>query len=66
MQTAMKTFAVDEQSVSGYIYHKLMGHEVPVPPRYAYSDAQEVSGEMTVYRRDLILRAGCQLPTCPI
>ncbi|CAD6893647.1 unnamed protein product [Tilletia caries] len=28
MQYAMKTFAVDEQSVSGYIYHKLLGHEV--------------------------------------
>ena len=24
----MKTFAVDETSVSGYIYHKLLGHEV--------------------------------------
>lgn len=31
MQLAMKTFAVDEQSVSGYIYHKLMGHETPPP-----------------------------------
>jgi regulator of nonsense transcripts 1 len=31
MQLAMKTFAVDEQSVSGYIYHKLMGHEVAPP-----------------------------------
>ena len=31
MQLAMKTFAVDEQSVSGYIYHKLMGHEAQVP-----------------------------------
>ncbi|CAG8464750.1 11326_t:CDS:10 [Ambispora leptoticha] len=28
MQLAMKTFAVDETSVSGYIYHKLLGHEV--------------------------------------
>lgn len=36
MQTAMKTFAVDEQSVSGYIYHKLLGHEVePVTLRTA-------------------------------
>lgn len=31
MQMAMKTFAVDEQSVSGYIYRKLLGHEAPVP-----------------------------------
>ncbi|KAL1915089.1 uncharacterized protein VTP21DRAFT_7570 [Calcarisporiella thermophila] len=28
MQNAMKTFAVDETSVSGYIYHRLLGHEV--------------------------------------
>ncbi|KAH0649614.1 hypothetical protein KY285_034862 [Solanum tuberosum] len=28
MQTAMKTFTVDETSVSGYIYHHLLGHEV--------------------------------------
>jgi regulator of nonsense transcripts 1 len=28
MQTALKTFAVDDTSVSGYLYHKLLGHEV--------------------------------------
>ncbi|KAG1362088.1 regulator of nonsense transcripts 1 [Cocos nucifera] len=28
MQGSMKTFAVDETSVSGYIYHHLLGHEV--------------------------------------
>ncbi|KAJ3791445.1 hypothetical protein GGU11DRAFT_832617 [Lentinula aff. detonsa] len=28
MQLAMKTFAVDEKSVSGYIYHKLLRHEL--------------------------------------
>ncbi|KAI7898518.1 RNA helicase-domain-containing protein [Cokeromyces recurvatus] len=28
MQSAMKTFAVDETSVSGYIYHRLLGHDV--------------------------------------
>ncbi|OCF41250.1 ATP-dependent helicase [Kwoniella heveanensis CBS 569] len=28
MQAAMKTFAIDEKSVSGYIYHKLLGHEL--------------------------------------
>ncbi|KAJ8304424.1 hypothetical protein KUTeg_018007 [Tegillarca granosa] len=28
MQAALKTFAVDETSVWGYIYHKLLGHEV--------------------------------------
>ncbi|KAJ1551894.1 ATP-dependent helicase NAM7, partial [Cladochytrium tenue] len=28
MQSAMKTFAIDESSVSAYLYHKLLGHEV--------------------------------------
>ena len=28
MRAAMKSFAVDETSVSGYIYHRLLGHEV--------------------------------------
>lgn len=28
MQAAMKTFALDENSVSNYIYHKLLGHEL--------------------------------------
>lgn len=32
MQHAMKTFAIDEMSVSGYIYHRLLGHEVAVAP----------------------------------
>lgn len=28
MQSALKVFAVDEHSVSAYIYHKLLGHEM--------------------------------------
>mmetsp|Transcript_33782 Transcript_33782/g.93340 ORF Transcript_33782/g.93340 Transcript_33782/m.93340 type:complete len:1076 (-) Transcript_33782:467-3694(-) len=28
MQAAMRTFAVDDTSVSGYLYHKLLGHDV--------------------------------------
>lgn len=28
MQQRMKTFAVDDQSVSGYLYHRLLGHQV--------------------------------------
>lgn len=32
MQTAMTSFAVDELSVSGYIYHRLLGHEVAAAP----------------------------------
>jgi len=27
MQHAMRTFAVNEQSVSGFLYHKLLGHD---------------------------------------
>jgi regulator of nonsense transcripts 1 len=41
MQNAMKTFAVDETSVSGYMYHRLLGHDleaqvikVTLPKRY--------------------------------
>lgn len=32
MQNAMKMFAVDETSVSSYLYHKLLGHEVEEHP----------------------------------
>ncbi len=32
MQSALKTFAVDENSVSTYIYHRLLGHEVESQP----------------------------------
>lgn len=28
MQNALKTFAVDDKSLSGYLYHRLLGHEV--------------------------------------
>jgi regulator of nonsense transcripts 1 len=28
MQSALKTFAIDDTSVTGYIYHKLLGHPV--------------------------------------
>lgn len=28
MQNALKTFAVDDVSVSGYLYHRLLGHDV--------------------------------------
>ncbi|KAK5987558.1 Regulator of nonsense transcripts 1-like protein [Cladobotryum mycophilum] len=31
MQLAMKTFAVDDMSVSGYIFHILLGHETQQP-----------------------------------
>jgi len=32
MQSAMRTFAVDENSVSTYIYHQLLGHEAVEEP----------------------------------
>ena len=32
MQLAMKTFAVEDMSVSGYIFHTLLGHDVKVQP----------------------------------
>lgn len=31
MQAALKSFAVDDQSVSAFLYHKLLGHEVEMP-----------------------------------
>uniref|UniRef100_A0A7S2PGC9 Upf1 domain-containing protein n=1 Tax=Zooxanthella nutricula TaxID=1333877 RepID=A0A7S2PGC9_9DINO len=40
MQSGMRTFAVDDTSVSGYLYHKLLGHDVEPqtlrsqPPRH--------------------------------
>ena len=35
MQTSLKTFAVDDSSVSGYIYHKILGHAVEEQVRRA-------------------------------
>ena len=32
MQNALKMFAVDEASVSGYLYHRLLGHEIAEEP----------------------------------
>ena len=28
VKAALRTFAVDETSVSGYVYHRLLGHDV--------------------------------------
>lgn len=51
MQLAMKTFAVDEMSVSGYIFHKLLGHEVAaapmkinLPKKYSVPGLPELNG----------------------
>lgn len=67
MQAAMKTFAVDETSVSGYIYHKLLGHEVEdvvikcgLPKRFSAPDLPELNHSQvyavkTVLQRPLSL-----------
>lgn len=70
MQTGMKTFAVDETSVSGYIYHKLLGHEVEeqvvkcqLPKRFSAQGLPELNHSQvyavkTVLQRPLSLIQG--------
>ena len=50
MQHAMRTFAVDETSVSGYLYHRLLGHDVAaqavkcvLPPRFSAPNLPELN-----------------------
>lgn len=50
MQSALKTFAVDESSVSGYIYHRLLGHDVEpqvlkcqMPKRFSVDNMPELN-----------------------
>eukprot|EP00164_Ancoracysta_twista_P012521 GFYU01019681.1.p1 GENE.GFYU01019681.1~~GFYU01019681.1.p1 ORF type:complete len:1021 (+),score=253.32 GFYU01019681.1:29-3091(+) len=50
MQNAMKTFAIDDTSVSGYIYHRILGHEVEtqtiraqLPRRYSGPNLPELN-----------------------
>ncbi|KAF3928370.1 hypothetical protein ABW21_db0205604 [Orbilia brochopaga] len=50
MQLAMKSFAVDDMSVSGYIYHRLLGHDVaaaplktPLPRRFSVPGLPELN-----------------------
>ena len=46
MQAAMKSFALDETSVSGYIYHLLLGHEVePATVRRSEASGKDVRAE---------------------
>lgn len=70
MQAAMKTFAVDETSVWGYIYHKLLGHEVEdvvlkctLPKRFSAPGLPELNHSQvyavkTVLQRPLSLIQG--------
>jgi regulator of nonsense transcripts 1 len=50
MQSALKTFAVDDTSVSGYLYHRILGHEVEpqtlrsvMPPRLSVPNLPELN-----------------------
>jgi regulator of nonsense transcripts 1 len=70
MQNALKTFAVDDTSVSGYLYHRLLGHEVDnqilktnLPSRFSVPGLPELnysqlSAVKTVLQRPLSLIQG--------
>ena len=44
-QAALKAFAVDDTSVSGYIYHKLLGHDVNESVKHHRGSNIDVSGK---------------------
>jgi len=57
MQNALKTFAVDENSASGYVYHVLLGHDVEppavriqLPKRYGEGDGRKEMKLRRTYR----------------
>ncbi|CAF4463145.1 unnamed protein product [Rotaria socialis] len=70
MQAALKTFAVDENSVSAYLYHRLLGHEVDdlvmkvtLPKRFSAPGLPELNHSQvyavkTVLQRPLSLIQG--------
>ena len=70
MQNALKNFAVDVTSVSGYIYHILLGHAVepafiktPLPkslsaPGLPQLNASQISAVKTVLQRPLSVIQG--------
>ncbi len=70
MQNAMKTFAVDENCVSSYLYHKLLGHNVEeqtfrviLPKRFSAPELPElnhsqVSAVKSVLQKPLSLIQG--------
>ncbi|CAF1092391.1 unnamed protein product [Rotaria sordida] len=70
MQAALKTFAVDENSVSAYLYHRLLGHEVEdlvmkvtLPKRFSAPGLPELNHSQvyavkTVLQRPLSLIQG--------
>ena len=56
MQSALRKFAVDESSVSAYIYHRLLGHEVEdvvfrlhLPKHFSAPDLPELNRSQVNY-----------------
>jgi regulator of nonsense transcripts 1 len=71
MQGAMKTFAVDETSVSGYIYHHLLGHEVEhqiirntLPRRFGAPGLPELNASQVHYMCLLPFLLKCAQDMC--
>lgn len=70
MQDALKTFALDEKSVSSFIYHKILGHDVKsiefdinLPkelsiPKFAELNSSQLNAVRTVLKRPLTLIQG--------
>lgn len=70
MQNALKTFATDEKSVSAYIYHRILGHNVepvefssPLPdnltvPKLTKLNESQANAVRTVLQRPLSLIQG--------
>ncbi|KAH7589186.1 AAA domain [Nakaseomyces glabratus] len=70
MQTALKNFAVDKKSISGYLYYKILGHQVvdlhfdvPMPkelslPGYTKLNASQSKAVEHVLQRPLSLIQG--------
>lgn len=63
MQQAMKTFALDNESVSGYIYHKILGHEVApiefdikLPKKLSLPHLSELNASQTNAVRSVLQR----------
>lgn len=72
MQAALKTFAVDETSVWGYIYHKLLGHEVEdvvikcqLPKRFSVPNLPELNHSQ-VYAVKTVLQRPLSLIQVPL
>jgi regulator of nonsense transcripts 1 len=63
MQAALKTLAIDENSVSAYIYHKLLGHEIEdtvmkcnLPKRFSVPGLPELNHSQVLAVKTVITR----------